>query len=327
VFLSLSLSILSILVRGFAQQRLPAEPTLLRVTSVHVLNVPGFSSWDRTECDARGNLYFRPVSADSNYNTSAVLRLDAQSQSPTLYQLPTELASSTALVRFSVSDSGHVWFLNQRKNGSLVVFGFSLNGEFKSETKLETPKDLLPNRFIVAEDGIILVGGYFPKSVAKELQGKSYLGVFDSTGTSRKTFGAGTLSDVDLGASDKMVEEAVSSGKDGNFYYLQGNEIWVISEWGEVVRRISIQRPHTAPDVLRMDLSEGLISLEFYETDSDHVLRPTFLVIESSTGEPYGLYKPSEELGTVVVCFGRRSGYVFSRIEDGKIKLLSAALR
>jgi hypothetical protein len=329
MFLALSLTFLTSFLGRGAQQDSSPEPTILRVSSTQVLTVPGFVSVDRAGCDAHGNLYFRLESADSNYNVGGILRLDVNTQSPTLYQLPSALASGTALMGFSFNSSGRVWFLNESKDETYAVTSLDSDGQVISQTKIDTPKGLFANRFLVAEDGVILVGGYFPgPSATKEPRGKSYLAIFDKSGTVRKVFGSETLTDVDLSlSSTKMIEAGIVSGQDGNFYYLQGNEILVISEWGELLRRIKIQRPRKASDALGMDLSEGLISIEFYEKDADRVLHPTFDVIQSSTGEPYGLYKPNDELGTVMVCFSRRGGYVFSRIKDGKINLLSAPLR
>jgi hypothetical protein len=51
-----------------------------------------------------------------------------------------------------------------------------------------------------------------------------------------------------------------------------------------------------------------------------------FLVLSASTGDPYGLYVPSEELGNHCLCFSTRFGYTFLRVENRKIKFLNAPL-
>lgn len=310
---------------GPVQQSLPKEPTVLQVSSVQKLDVPGFSSYNQVQCDAHGNLYFRPISANSNYNASVLMRLDPKSQFPTLYQLPPALGASSALVTVSVTESGHVSFLDEVKIGKYAVFRFDDDGQLSSQTDLELPNGLLPNRFLVAEDGVILVGGYYRTSASKELQGKSYLAVFDKGGVLRKEVDSGSLTDVDLvAASAKMVEDSAAVGPDG-FYYLQGGEILIISESGDVSRHIKISRPRSTLGSLRMDLSEGLISIEFYEKSDEGVLIPTFLVLDGSTGDVYGLYK-NDKLGTMA-CFTRKNGYLFFDLQEGKMNLVSASLR
>jgi len=314
----------------FSQQSTLPQTKILRISSSKKLNVPLFSTWDRVESDSHGDLYFRPVASNNNYGTSEIIKLNISSEAPTVYQIPSELGEASALVSFSVTASGNVWFLNEmKKTGSFVVLGFDSSGQMTSQTNLDVPKRLMANRFLVAEDGIILVGGFFGQDAAKELQGKGYLSVFDKAGTVRKDLGKDWLKDVGLTTvSTKMIENGATTGQDGNFYFLEGNDIIVISEWGEVVRHIKIQRPPKASDALGMDFSEGLLSIQFYEKDADGLLRSTFVVIESSTGEPYGVYTPSEELGEAVVGFSRRNGYLFSHpTPDGKILLLYAQLR
>jgi len=308
-------------------QSAPAEPTILRESSVQKLDVPSFSSWDATPCDSHGNLYYRPVPPNNDYNASVLRELDPKSQFPTVFQLPTSLATTSALMYVSVAASGRVRFLNQLKNLKYAVFGFDDDAQFKSEADLELPDEMRPNRFLVAEDGVILVGGYYPKSAPKQLQGKTYLALFEKDGKLRKEITGANLTDLDLAAAaGKMIEAVTAVGPEG-FYYLQGQEILVISEWGELVRHINVKRPRGTTGALRMDISEGLISIEFYEKDEKGFLKPTFLVLDASSGDVYGLYKPSDDLGTVVVCFTRAKGYVFSRTVDGKINLLTAALR
>lgn len=313
---------------GSPQQHVPppAEPTVLRVSSVQKLDVSGFSSYDQTQCDEHGNLYFRPVPSNWNYNRSVVMRLDPKSQFPTLFQLPSSLPNNSVVMRTSVTASGHVWYLMQVKIGKYAVLGFDDDGQFESQTDLDLPAGLDPNRFLVADDGVMLIGGYHTESATKALQGKGYLAVFDKSGVLRKEMSAASLDEVDLSTvSTKMQEDAAAAGPDG-FYYLQAGEILVISEWGEIVRRIKIQRPQAAAGALRLDLSGGLISIEFYEVDEQHVLKGTFMVLDDS-GAIFGVYKPAEERMRVMVCFDRRNGYLFSEQVDGKINLVSAALR
>lgn len=309
------------------QQIVPIEPTILRVSTSQSLNVPVSSSL-KTVCDGDGNLYYRLLPANNSYNDSIVMRLDVHTQTPTLYVQPAEFVGKAALTDFVVTPSGGVWFLDEMKEGGHTVLGFDSDVAVTSRAHLDTPVGLLLNSFRVATDGTILVGGFFTKYAAKELQGKGYLGLFDKSGKLRKELGKEVMNDVDFAAvSTNLLEGAAASGSDGNFYFLQGAEILVISEYGEVVRRIKIQRPDKESSASKVDLSDDLLSVEFLKSDKDGVLHAEFLVLQTATGQPFGLYKPSEDLGDDCICFSRRNGYLFSRLENGKVQLLSARLR
>jgi len=266
--------------------------------------------------------------SNNSYNDSVVMRLDVDTETPTLYKQPPQFAGKVALTDFDVSPAGRVWYLDEMKEGGHTVVAFYADGSVASETHLDTPVGLLVNRFKVAGDSTILVGGFFTSYAAKELQGKGYLVLFDKAGRPRKELSKDVVSDVDLSeASSKFLEGAVASGLDGSFYVLKDNEIFIISNVGEVVRRISIRRFDEDSHAFRMDLSRNLLSIEFHKPDREGVLHAWFLVLESGTGEPFGFYKSSEDLGDDCICFSSRSGYLFSRLESGRIKLLSAPLR
>jgi hypothetical protein len=228
-----------------------------------------------------------------------------------------------------VTASGHVWLLDQTEGGGYVVFGFDSTGRMSSRIPLDTPSGMFENWFKVADDGIILVAGYYADVAPKETQGKPYLALFDQNGTVRKTLGSDDLDRVDLTAASKgPVEGDVASGPDGNFYILQRNDILVISEWGDIVRRVKFVRPENDVLAQRLELADGFLSLSFDKIDKDRSVHTEFLVLHSANGAAFALYKPSAELAkSIPRCFRGRAGYLFSAGQNGRIKLLSASLR
>jgi hypothetical protein len=322
----------SLILLAFQSGLSPQQPqvTVLRTSSSRLLSVPSFVWSGSPQCDEKGDIFFRLVPADFDAKASVVLRLNLATESPTIFQLPSELSTTTALMEFSITRSGRVWFLDESKDGGHIVFGFNSNGDLNSRINIDTPKNLLANRFSVADDGIILVGGYYPEWAGGDTKGKTYLGIFDNSGTLRKAFARDSLQEFDLeAAKSHIVENSVAAGSDGNFYFLQGDEIVVISEWGEFVRKLKVQRFQKSTLALRLDLSEGLISLEFYEEgEGGFLINPMFLIIDSATGEPYSRYSMPDGLETgITLGFSRRSGYTFSTLEQDRIKITTAPLR
>jgi hypothetical protein len=194
-----------------AQEVNQPQPTMLRVTDSHSLSVPGFMSFDRPQCDGKGNLYFRPVAATGRFSDSvSILRIDLKTETPTKYDLPLEVAAKFSSVAFSVTNSGRVWLLEQDPSDEYAAFGFDSNGKMSTSVHLRTPAKLLATWFRVADDSTVLVAGHFTDEAPKEMQGKPYLAIFDKNGNLRKTLGSPDLDSVDLDAASQGPMGAMS---------------------------------------------------------------------------------------------------------------------
>lgn len=303
------------------------EPTILKSSGSRTLGVPDISAED-VKCDGNGHLFYRLTAANFSMNDSLVMRLDLKSETPTVYEQPSDYAGKVNLIDFSLTPAGQIWYLDEMKDGSgYVAFGFDSDGEVRTHVNLDIPVTLLVSKFAVSDDTSILVGGFFLKEAPKELRGKSYLAFFGKTGAVVRDAG-NNLPDQDLEAFTKgaYVNTAVAVGVDGNFYILDNGVIVVMSEAGEIVHRFKFRSPGESAHLHSMTVSADLLSVEFL-IPFGKFLSPVFVVLQSATGEPYATYQPSEELGHVCLCFSRRDGYLFSRIENGKIKLINAPLR
>lgn len=257
-------SILIVCGASWGQEARQIQATELRLSDSHQLSVPAFMAFGKGVCYGDGNLYYRPVSATGTFRTSVtIMRLNPKTEMPTLYDLPSELADKVSPIEFSVTVSGRVWLLDQTQGGEYVVFGFDSTGRMSSRIPLDTPSGMFENGFKVADDGVILVAGYYGDVAPKEMQGKPYLALFDQNGAVRKTLGSDDLDRVDLTAAAKgPVEGDVASGPDGNFYILQRNDILVVSEWGDIVRRMKFVWPEN--DVWRGSWSWRMVSSPFH---------------------------------------------------------------
>lgn len=324
----LSMGALLVVLWAGAQQESSLQPTILRAGESHTLSLPDIGFFG-ISCDGDGHLFYQLRPANFSVNDSVVMKLDVASETPTVYAQPSGYAGNAALISFSLTPSGSLWYLDEMKSGGYTAVAFDSDGEAKSETQLDTPPGLFVTRFAVSEDESILVGGFFTREAPPEKRGQSYLAFFKSSGVLAANAGQ-NLTRVNLRDFEQTgnVESAVMAGKDGNFYVLNGNSILVFSESGELVRRIKFQPPDNTGEVYKFDLSDGLLSIEFLiPTQGTKYLHPEFLVLESATGAPFAFYKTSGELGDVCLCFSRRDGYLFSKIANGKIELVSAPLR
>jgi hypothetical protein len=311
-----------------AQEAHDPEPTLLRPSGSHALEVPQVMFY-AVRCDGNGHVFYRLKRADNAFEKSVVVKLDLKSQTPTLYEQPSEDADSVLLEEFAITPSGRVWYLDvfKEKPGATAI-GFDSDGRATSRVHLDIPTSLVITTFAAADDDSFLVAGFFNADASSELRGKSYLATFGRTGRVTKE------ADADLPAQDlKAVAKGaflyapVSAGVDGNFYLLNGDSVLVMSEGGDIIRRIKVRHARGEVHVYEMALSSGLLSIEYLIPNGDGTSRPEFVVLDTATGAPYATYRPVSELGSICLCFSRQDGYTFSHTDKGKTTLLTAPLR
>ena len=319
--------LLVVSISGAGQEALAPSPRVLRASSSQVLGVPPFSAYGNAYCDNAKNLFFHVAGETNSYNAGVIMKLAPSSQMPTLYQLPREFSGKIGFLEFFVTPSGAVWFLEEASDGPLYVIGFASVGSMATRSRLDAPEHLRAEDFVVSKNGVTLLAGYFDKDAPKNLRGKSYIALFEKSGKLRKEIKADSIQDVDLKEiAKKLHNGAVTVGPEGNFYFLHSNEILVISEYGDVVRRLSFSRPYKDVTAVKVHLSGSVLSIQFVKPNKDGLLLTQFLRLDSATGQPFALYEPSDELGNNCVCFSHRDGYTFFRIENGKVKLVSAPL-
>jgi hypothetical protein len=308
------------------QERTAPEPTILTASSSRTLGVPEIRIFDGATCDGTGHLFYRLTPTGASLNESVVMRLDLKSETTTVFGQPAKYNGT--LWEYSLTPSGRLWFLDEvRGETGLHAVGFDSDGEVMTNTHLDSPPNLFVTSFSVSDDGSMLVGGFFMQEAESELRGKSYLGIFGRSGVLAKDAGS-ELPGQDLQAFAKgtYVHTPVTAGLDGNFYVLNNGVVLVMSEGGDIIRRLKVRRPEKATLAYAMVLSADLLSVEFFIPYDDGVMKPVFVVIDSSTGAPYGTYRASDDMGSCL-CFSRQDGYTFSRTDKGKIQLLTTPLR
>jgi len=299
------------------------EPMILRESSSVAWPVPSFSAGGNTQCDADGNLYFRIFPSDG------LLKVAHDGSKYHLYELPAGDSDSKyyGFVEFNVTPSGDLRVLADGSGGAYYVLLLDPDFSSSPKTKLETPEHLSANSFAAFESGTVLVTGYFNRHADQESQGKTYAAMFEPSGKLRTVI-AGRFGDVDLASvGKKLPETGAALGEDGFLYLLRPDEVVVISESGTIVRRMPFKKP--SPELLAtgIHVSGGLLAVELTRSHGlGRELEAEFLLLNASTGERVGLYRPEPALGNNLLCFSRGTGFAFLTMRDDKHTLVTAPL-
>jgi hypothetical protein len=250
-----------------------------------------------------------------------VMKLVPSTESPTLYKLPPD-SGDLSFLEFSVTPEGTVSFLEEGIDGHFV-FRFDSDGKVKERIRLDTPKNLSPERFAMTENGVAMLSD---DEAPRTSRGKGYAAIFNPSGELRKEL-KGSGEDVDLGSVGKSVPAGdVSVGSNGNFFFLRSKDVLVISQSGDT-RTIQFEKPDPTLTPREIQLSDGLISIVLRKHDKQGNLTWNSLILDDPTGELTGFYAVPPEAGNISVCFTRKDGYIFERVENGNIKLLTVPLR
>jgi hypothetical protein len=300
----------------------------LSTTSMKALSVPAFSSTHPGQCDSLGNLYFQLSNGTERFDGSYIMRLAVESETPTVYAIPLDLAKlHEAWVNFSVSLNGKVSILDEDGTGQMNILSYDANGRVISQVKLETPDQLDPRDLFVYDSGVILLSGYYGPQAPPLARGKTYTALFEPTGKLRKVLEAESNLFIDLmELKRKPLDSTGVIGPDQLLYYARSNHISAIREDGTVVRRFSFSKPADTDTVASIKYSDGLLSVEFVGMTAEHTIRTQFLVLDVKTGDRVGFYTHTADQGNNSVCFSRHDGYTFFRIENGKVKLVTASM-
>ncbi len=256
------------------------------------------------------------------------MRVSKSSSLPMLYSAPASDAKEQTFVNFAVAPSGHVYLLELETDpDTYKVFEFSSDETSPDGVALQVPENVFATAFTVSQDGALLFAGYYDERAPEASRGKPFSGIFDRSGRVRRELSAEASEAVDIKETRKKLPDgAATAGPDGNFYFVQGSTLTVLSANGDIVREVPFQKPEADLLAKTVTVSEEMISIQFYKANKEGSIDTEFLVLDAATGTPYGLYTPAEELGNTCLCFTPRNGYTFLRVENGKLKFLTAPL-
>jgi hypothetical protein len=305
----------------------PRQAAALPVTSSKVTAVPAFSYLGPVQCDGDGSLFFH--SAIEQFDDAAIFKLAQPDDSKSrMFKLPTNLFEANVFLAFAVSPSGTLYVLTQDQENVFQVFNFDSDGEVKSDAKPDTPDHLFPVSLAVLGNEALFLAGYYLQDAPENLRGKGYAALFDSSGrllrdlTNRFSL---ERADPDPAAAYRSI--AIRSAPDGNLYLLKAHTVLVISQSGEVVRRLRFTAPDQNEVAADLRVTAGLVSIELEPPNPTERIRPKYLVLDAMTGREYGYFARPEQDKGLTVCFTREAGFSFLDNEKKHFRLITSALR
>jgi hypothetical protein len=84
--------------------------------------------------------------------------------------------------------------------------------------------------------------------------------------------------------------------------------------------------PETKALAYKIYVSGGTIALVLKHIERSNVTRDDFLLIDAITGEQFGLYEASPEIGTFDVCYLRQEGFTFLHRDKAQQTLVKVPL-
>lgn len=291
--------------------------------------MPLFSFYSETQCDKDGNLYFHVESGP--YARTELLRISSDGEDGQKFMLSGKFAdpAEAAFTNFSVTPDGDLYVLawGPPRQSKAYVFRFGDDGTMRDPSTLDLPDNIVPLDLVALDDQSVLFTGYYDEKAPKRLSGKQYAALFDARGKLLKELNL-SLADVDVAsAGEKLREGGAARSEDGMLYLLEPKEVIVTTASGEVLRRIPFNKPDPKSTTSNIRVSGSLISIGFMTFDNGRVVKKEFLVLNATTGEPFGLYQPAPELGSDEVCFSGDTGYTFVESTKGHYNIFKAALR
>ncbi|MGC2744927.1 MAG: hypothetical protein WA672_17255 [Candidatus Angelobacter sp.] len=318
---------LTLLLSGLTAQNAlqSVSPRPLRASTIKKLEVPPFGAFGQTHCDDDLSMYDHL--ANGSYKKTVILRTALSGNESTLYNLPQEFADSTAFTDFSVTPGGQVTALVEDEKGHSIRFDFDAEGEVSSHSQLDLPDQVAGDKIAVFPNGAMLFSGHYRRSAPSDAKGKRYLGLFQSSGKLLRRVNESGMGDIDLDAPAHHIPEgAITIGKDANAYLLTTDKVYVISASGHIERKILIGKPDGGFSAMGLQYSQGLLVVSFARQGKPEALF-RYAVLNASTGEPLGLYEPTEETGNNNVCFSRREGFLFITVKENRLNLITAPIR
>jgi len=303
----------------------------LRAGTTDNSHVPGFSYDGNSVCDKASDIYVRPSVSEED---TAIVRLSNGGSEQVLYRLSTfeGLPQEFVFAGFNVSPLGDLWeMVQERGEGRIQLFRFAEEQQAGGVLTLEAPRWVHPQSFAVSGGGnVFFVGYYDQKKADKNVQGLPFSAVFDASGHFIRTIGQ------NQGRFDptKLPEGMIIAGDDNQTYILEPDRVLAYSASGDLAKEIKFEKPDPDMRATRLDISQGLLSIEFSRTTPKHtphgtipLIATTYLIINASDSRVIAYYQPDEEaLGNSCLCFDRKLGYTFFRINGGLIELVHAPL-
>lgn len=288
-------------------------------TSRKVITAPPFIFWGLPKTDNSGTLYFHVDTG--SYRSTTLLRLSVRDGKGKLLILPDKMKTAV-FVGYFVTREGEVFSLS-RQGKSLFVTRFGRTGDPGEPVEMEIPSDVVVGDFGVFVTGEFLVSGFYGKSAEEQLQGRSFAAILTQDGKLKSAIKDSSKKDL-AHAFDRAHDGEIVPGEDGNLYLVRSNRTAVFTASGEPIKNFQYSPPFDGCTAEQALISGGRLVFNCGKHEEDG-MRNEFAVLDLSTGLVDRVYKPSSELGNVLVQFSRELGFTFFYSTPTSLELRTAA--
>jgi len=304
----------------------PDRPRVLQISGERKMSVPTFAAWGYPKSDVDGHLFFN---LDDGPMSSTVLEVNPESSDhPKIYKLPKDVSEQVYFLSYSVTPTGAVWMIANRKDFSgLEAFEISSSGDVKQHARVEVPLTVNITDFQALENRLFMVGFYSERAPVGQ-QGQPFSGIFDENGKLITAFSHNIdMSNVSIGSATSHAHEGtLVADPAGNIYFLNQTRIFVLNSAGELKQKISFKKPTPEWLPVNLSVSGNLLAVwlqkAMAEKEPDRRTKWSFLVIDLATREPIGWYEPDPAGGNGAIGFSRDEGFKFIQAEGGNFKIV-----
>jgi hypothetical protein len=315
------------------QEAMIPPPTYLRGT-LHLQSgvpwKPPFPVYSKKPDVCSGRFLYMPCTNSVSDPLLSVWKINTENgEKETMFQVPLEFNEGYRFSTFAVAPKSGLVLeaLSSEKTGEVFVLRFSEDGEYLSASRLDLPKFFLVESLAAFDTGQMFVSGYISIGAPEEQRGRQTVAIFSEDGELVRRLSGYDPSDKNAGVVDmeSMTDRSVAMGEDGFLYYLRGKNVVVISSSGEVVRQFDVSRPEKDYAPVKVEFSEGVISISFMRELRNHQLAVLFRTYDATTGEILAEYTPGDDLTNTQLCYSRRGGYLFLGGSKGHTEFVRAS--
>jgi len=312
-----------------------------------VANQPSSGGIDPIRCDSRGNIYMRPVSAKSAALAAPILRISADAQNTTFFDVSSvpEIKESPGfeIYDFAITKTGKILAVAgiATKGGNPFAAVIQVDGDDKSASLIRIDSNFSPRQIAPMPSGMFLLSGVqhstkFAGPAFKQT-GAPFTAIFDSRGKLVKEIqlpGDIKIEEIDASKVEKPDITALQAvdlsrfvvADDGTIYMLRSGpmpKVYVISSAGEVIRSFPVATPPGDVTLSSIFFAAGRLAFDFYlpASKDDSRVKLLIRIVDSETGRILWDYVPTKEIYGIPACYSGQDFTLLAGTQDHRLAL------
>lgn len=298
------------------------KPRPLQITASTSSGVPLITAWGFPLNDNHGDFFFQ-------LDSMTIMKISHSSFETMLYKLPADVHDSHEFFKFAVTPSGEPWILASA-GPELLAVHFDSKGEVAGKATLPMAFDRLriDDFAVLDNDALFLSGVTTEKNPYKA--GRSFIGLFDGRNGREIRILRDSVSPDKTSLKQRQEvphDGAVCAADDGNIYLLHESEIIGINPAGEILRRVSFEKPMRDLIGAQLKVSAGLAAIWLITPPKEGHFQTTYLVVSLDDQNTLGWYAAPPGMQLPAMRFSRNHGFEFLQPSKGVYQLITAEMR